>query len=325
MFNCQNNSHWMNKMKHILMVVVVITALLLTVVPVATTDAPRFFHSGDGRLNLISEKNGRTFEGVYRRVAGDYDESALRAIYGVFDAPYDDAFPRLSLRLIAFLDFLEDRLRPGARMTITSGYRSPEYNTGVRNRGGLAAKASLHKYGMAADFVMDGVPSEQVWNTVKSLGFGGAGYYHGRTVHVDVGPARSWDEKTSGVGTDISDDNKLIGLVTDFDVYRPGETMTLRFIRMTAFPIGVMPAFTLDRISGDGAATEAVTFAPTFAEGKKGDCPQFDDIDQMAAIQWHLPADLSPGRYEIHARFCGRAWEAMPPEVATPIIEVTAP
>ena len=312
-------------MKHLLKLVVVITSLLLTVVPVAATDAPRFFHSGDGKLSLISEKNGRAFEGVYRRAAGDYDETALRAIYRVFDAPYDDAFPKLSLRLIAFLDFLEDRLRPGARITITSGYRSPAYNTGVRNRGGLAAKASLHQYGMAADFVMDGVPSERVWDTVKSLGFGGAGYYHGRTVHVDVGPARSWDEKTSGVGTDISDDNKLIGLVTDFDVYRPGEAMTLRFIRMTAFPIGVMPSFTLNRISGDGAATEAVTFAPTFAQEKKGDCPQFDDIDQMAAIQWHLPAELSPGRYEVHARFCGRAWETMPPEVATSIFEVAAP
>jgi uncharacterized protein YcbK (DUF882 family) len=315
----------MNKMKHSLMVVVVITALLLTVVSVAATDAPRFFYSGDGKLSLISEKNGRAFEGAYRNAAGDYDESALRAIYRVFDAPYDDAFPRLSLRLIAFLDFLEDRLRPGARMTITSGYRSPAYNTSVRNRGGLAAKASLHQYGMAADFVMDGVPSERVWDTVKSLGFGGAGYYHGRTVHVDVGPARSWDEKTSGVGTDISDDNKLIGLVTDFDVYRPGETMTLRFIRMTAFPIGVMPSFTLGRKMNDEAVAEAITFAPTFAEKKEGDCPKFDDIEQMAAIQWQLPTDLSPGRYEIYARFCGRAWEAMPPEVATPIFEVAAP
>jgi uncharacterized protein YcbK (DUF882 family) len=291
----------------------------------SATEGPRFFHSGDGKLSLISEKNGRAFEGVYRRAAGDYDETALRAIYRVFDAPYDDDFPKLSLRLIAFLDFLEDRLRPGARITITSGYRSPAYNTGVRNRGGLAAKASLHQYGMAADFVMDGVPSERVWDTVKSLGFGGAGYYHGRTVHVDVGPARSWDEKTSGVGTDISDDNKLIGLVTDFDVYRPGETMTLRFIRMTAFPIGVMPSFTLGRKMNDGAVAEAITFAPTFAEKKEGDCPQFDDIDQMAAIQWQLPTDLPPGRYEIYARFCGRDWEAMPPEVATPIFEVAAP
>ncbi len=144
-----------------------------------------------------------------------------------------------------FIDFLQDRLKPDALVTITSGYRNPEYNTGLRNRGGLAAKASLHQYGMAADLIMEGVHPETLWDAVKALGFGGAGYYHGKTVHLDVGPARSWDENTSGVGTGISDDNKLIGLVTDYDVYQPGMTVMLRFIRMTAFPIRVIPEFSL--------------------------------------------------------------------------------
>ena len=115
------------------------------------------------------------------------------------------------------------------------------------SQGKLAAKASLHQYGMAADLKMEGVPARRVWEYVKALGFGGTGYYHGQTVHIDVGPARSWDEKTSGVGTGISEDNKLIGIVTDFDRYRAGETITLRFTRMTAFPIGVAPQFDLVR------------------------------------------------------------------------------
>lgn len=285
----------------------------------------RFFRDGDGHLQLASEKNGQTFKGVYRSAGGRYDETALKAIYRVFGASYDPAVPRLSLRLIAFLDYLEDRLRRGTRITITSGYRSPEYNASVRNRGGLAAKASLHQYGMAADIIMDGVPSERVWHTVKSVGFGGAGYYHGRTVHVDVGPARSWDEKTSGVGTGISDENKLIGIVTDFDIYRPGEKITLRFIRMTAFPIGVVPAFSLNRRTVEEAAVAVAAFEPTFATAIVGTCPQFDDIDQMAGISWVLPPELSAGQYAIRARFCGSVWEVMPPEVDTPIFEVVAP
>ena len=170
-------------------------SLLLSAIPgsVAMADGARFFHEGDGRLRLMSEKNGKTFAGAYRLAAGGYDESALKAIHGVFGAPFDPKHPKVSLRLIAFLDFLEDRLNPGALITITSGYRSPEYNTKVRARGGLAAKASLHQYGMAADFTMAGVASEKVWRFVQDLGFGGTGYYHGRSVHVDVGPARSWD------------------------------------------------------------------------------------------------------------------------------------
>ena len=291
----------------------------------AAADGQRFFHSGDGRIHLVSEKNGRAFEGAYWRAAEGYDPAALEAIHRVFDAPYDPAAPAVSLRLIAFLDFLEDRLRPGALLTVTSGYRSPEYNRSVRSRGGLAAKASLHQYGMAADLVMAGVPSERVWETVKALDFGGAGYYHGRTVHLDVGPARSWDEKTSGVGTGLSEDNKLIELVTDYDIYRPGDPLTLRFVRMTAFPIGVVPVFFLEGRNPASRAGGAIAFEPGFAVQVEGRCPQFETIGQMGGIRWELPPGLPPGRYAVRARFCGPAWEGMPPEAATPAFEVVRP
>ncbi len=289
----------------------------------AMTDAARFFHDGDGRLRLVSEKNGTSFEGTYRSAEGEYDEAALKAIHRVFGAPFDPDRPQISLRLIAFLDFLEDRLNPGALMTITSGYRSPEYNTKVRARGGLAAKASLHQYGMAADFMLAGVASAKVWDFVKDLGFGGTGYYHGRSVHVDVGPARSWDEKTSGVGTGISDDNKLVGIVTDFDRYQPGETVTLRFIRMTAFPIGVVPVFFLERRNAAGPPGQAMAFEPALAAAGDGRCPRFNDIDQMAFIRWELPSGLPPGRYTVRARFCGDGGPQMPPEVTTPSFAVS--
>lgn len=300
-----------------------LTCLLAGLMPEAgAAQQQRFFHSGDGLIRLVSEKNGQAFAGAYWRAGRGYDETALEAIHDVFGAPYDPALPGISLRLIAFLDYLEDRLRPGALITVTSGYRSPEYNTRVRSRGGLAAKASLHQYGMAADIVMQGVDSRVVWETVKALGFGGAGYYHGRTVHLDVGPARSWDETTSGVGTGLSDDNKLIELVTDYDIYRAGDRATLRFIRMTAFPIGVAPEFSLVPCAADDAASEPLLFQPVFGVPAAGDCPRFEDIAQMAAIRWDLPADLPPGRYCVRARFCGLAWESMPPQVATPVFEV---
>lgn len=305
-------------------------AALLVLVPAAGgigsepagTRVNRFFHGGDGRIRLDSEKNNNTFWGVYRIAPGQYDAGALAAICAVFDAPYTPGRPAVSLRLIEYLDHLEDRLRPGARITITSGYRSPEYNTKVRNRGSLAAKASLHQYGMAADFKMAGVPAEHVWQTVKALRFGGAGYYHGETVHVDVGPARSWDEKTSGVGTGISDDNKLVGIVTDYDVYRPGERALLRFIRMTAFPIGVTRKFALERETDAGTPETAAVFEPAFAVAADGVCPQFGDIDQMGNIRWRLPPDLPPGRYRVRAPFCGNPWTNMPDQVTTPVFEV---
>lgn len=291
-----------------------------------TSTAARFFYSGDGIIHLTSEKNGRTFHGRFRQADGQYRTAALDAITRVFGAPADASRQVISLRLIEYLDFLEDRLNPGALMTITSGYRAPQYNAGLRKRGALAAKASLHQYGMAVDLVMQGVASKRVWETVREVGFGGTGYYHGRTVHVDVGPARFWDEKTSGVGTGLSDDNKLIGIVSDFDVYAPGDPIVLRFIRMTAFPIGVQSRFSLVAVDGSADnANSALPFAVDRPEPSDSGCTAFGDIDQMAAFRWRLPVDTRPGGYRIQAGFCGNRWPDMPPTVVTPAFAVHRP
>jgi len=308
----------------VLQIVGILTLLILGVIVTDTSssdntmDVSRYFYNGDGRLNLINAKNKISFNGTYRIGKGMYNEKALKAIHRIFGAEYDKPPSRISLRLIEFLDFLEDRLHPGARITVASGYRSPKYNNNLRNKGKLAATASLHQYGMAADIKMQGTSSEHIWNTVKKLGFGGTGYYHGELVHIDVGPARSWDEKTSGVGTDISIHNKLIGLVTDYDIYLPGEMMELRFIRMTSFPIGVIPEFVLEGVGKDGRTKKITRFKPSFASTAGSDCPQFFDISQMMGIHWQLPADISPGRYKVRASFCQRLWKDMPSEISTP-------
>jgi uncharacterized protein YcbK (DUF882 family) len=310
---------------------VCITALLLLLISalpeksMATPDVTRFFLSGDGQINLYGKKSGKSFSGRYR-LGQVYDPSAMAAVNRVFGAPVSPESTELSLRLIEFLDLLQDRLSPGGRITITSGYRSPTYNTSLRNQGRLAAKASLHQYGMAADLIMEGVSARHIWNYVKQLGFGGVGYYNGETVHIDVGPARSWDEKTSGVGTGISEDNKLIGIVTDFDRYRPGDPVTLRFIRMTAFPIGVTPIFDLVHRGDKGTPESTISrFEPSFAVSAEGNCPLFSDIGQMARIRWRLPDGLPPGRYSIQAGFCGSRWPDMPMQVVTPEFEIIRP
>jgi uncharacterized protein YcbK (DUF882 family) len=289
------------------------------------TDVSRYFYTGDGKLSLVSAKNGISFNGRYRKSKGIYDQKALSTIHRLFGAENDKPVSLISLRLIEFLDFLEDTLQPGAQITIVSGYRSPQYNTDLRNKGRLAAQASLHQYGMAADIKIQGASSKRVWNTVKKLGFGGTGYYKGELVHVDVGPARFWDEKTSGVGTDISIHNKLIGLVTDYDIYLPGETIELRFIRMTSFPVGVVPEFVLERVEENGQSKEITRFKPPLAISVKSECPQFSDIDRMMGIGWKLPSGLSSGRYKIRTSFCQRPWEDMPAHVHTAEFAVSRP
>jgi len=313
----------LNKIRLAFLVAVLMTALnLASALADSGFQGPtRFFYSGDGRISLQGAKSGASFDGRYR-LSGAYDRSALETIYRIFDATYDPARAVLSLRLLEFLDFLEDRLSPGTRITVLSGYRSPAYNTMLRKRGALAASASLHQYGMAVDLKMDGVLAAAIWEYVKTLRFGGAGYYHDESVHVDVGPARSWDEKTSGVGTDISSNNKLISLVAAYDRYLPGETIDLRFVRMTAFPIGISPQFRLERQNAPPAADVVTRFQPAFYRNLQGDCPQFNALEEMEAIRWQLPDTLPPGRYRIRAQFCGNRYDGMPTDITTPEFQV---
>lgn len=282
----------------------------------------RYFFSGDGEITIYGEGKDEFFSGAYRNGPGSYDKKALNEICHIFGAPCDPSPMGLSLRLIEFIDYLEDHLNKGAKITIISGYRNPEYNTMLREKGKLAAKASLHQYGMAADLKIQGVKAEALWHYVRSLKFGGTGYYHGNTVHIDVGPARFWDETTSGVGTGISDGNKLIGIITDYDVYRPGMTVILRFIRMTAFPIRVTSEFSLIRQNVRDETEEHRNFIPVFNIFQKDRCIEFGSIDEMNFIKWKLPRDLKPGRYKIQARFCDEAWPDMPSQIQTPEFEI---
>ena len=309
-------------LKSVLFAILLIFILSAGQAGAGTQRARRFFFSGDGYIAITAERTGIAYRGRYRLDTGGYDENAYRSLCRVFGAPYDAPHSGLSLRLVEFLDYLQDHIGSGAPITITSGYRSPEYNTHLRRKGALAAKASLHQYGMAADFKMAGVTPRRIWQFVRSLGFGGTGFYHGQTVHVDVGPARSWDEKSSGVGTGISDDNKLIGLVTDYDRYRPGDPLWLRFIRMTAFPIGVATEFDLLRLEPSKAQTPVSRFRPFAQTDAQAHCAHFGDIEQMATFQWSLPQDLSAGRYSIRAVFCDNPWPEMPSEVISPPFEV---
>ena len=290
--------------------------------PAKQPDWNRFFYNGDGYIHLVSRKNGKIFKGRYREENNKYKNDAYRKLSAVFDAPYHPSHQVLSLRMIEYLDYLEDQLNKGAQITVTSGYRPPEYNTNLREKGKLAAKASLHQYGMAVDFIMNGVSSKRVWEYVRSIGFGGTGYYHGETVHVDVGPARFWDEKSSGVGMGLSNENKLIGLIADYDIYTPGGSVTLSFIRMTAFPIKVSSKFHLVRKRELKSIDEVLSFTPEFEQITTGGCSEFHNIGEMGSFQWHIPSNIKPGFYMIRAVFCGNLWEQMPKEVYTPEFEV---
>jgi uncharacterized protein YcbK (DUF882 family) len=282
-----------------------IIGILLVFISAATPPqeaASRYFFSGDGAIDIA------TFKGTYRDASGNYVPSALAKIRKSYGGP-------MEIRFIEFLDYLQDHFK-GGKIQITSGYRSPTYNQSIRKRGALAGKASMHQYAMAADIQMKGVHPKKIWEYVRDLNYGGVGYYHGANVHLDVGPARFWDETSSKVDTDHADENKLITLVQDKDIYFPGENMSLRFVRMTAYPIGVSPAFVLE--SKKGETWKAIdTFEESKSDTSKESCPKYSSIAEMKDFNFALPQKLKPGRYRVRAKFCEKEWEAMPDEITS--------
>jgi uncharacterized protein YcbK (DUF882 family) len=91
------------------------------------------------------------------------------------------------------------RPRPGARVDIVSGYRSPKRNEMMRKKGRHVASHSQHTLGHAVDFRVEGLNVGDTVRAVEALGWkGGLGRYDSKSdlfVHVDVGPNRRWKGK----------------------------------------------------------------------------------------------------------------------------------
>lgn len=79
---------------------------------------------------------------------------------------------------------------------VISGYRTPQTNAMLQERGGShsgVASHSLHIEGKAIDIRVPGIRLEHLRDSAKSLKVGGVGYYPGSNfVHVDTGRVRYW-------------------------------------------------------------------------------------------------------------------------------------
>jgi uncharacterized Zn-binding protein involved in type VI secretion len=159
-----------------------------------------FIEYGDGGISNgdgeFLSKNTSAVNGV----TGPQDSSTGNA-----DAP--STFERVSDPALNFLPHtdsrIETRLRNiliriakswGQNLTITSAYRSPEYNKKV---GG--AKNSMHQQGKATDIVMTGYSNSDRARFIEiaiNEGIGGVGVYN-TFIHVDTGGKRAWGSNGS--------------------------------------------------------------------------------------------------------------------------------
>lgn len=271
----------------------------------------RFYRQGDGTVKISSAKTAARGTYVYSH-GMELDAEALKKIEAVFGlgASSRAAGEFIHPRLISLLDYLQDELK-GGTIRIVSGYRSPTYNEGLRKKGRLAAKTSMHIEGMAADIEMDGVDGRKLWEFVRGLDCCGAGYYQGKGIHVDVGPSRFWDEKTTGVEKNLGGGNKLVIVNTRYDVYRSGETILLKLGRITDYPIGVATEAAL--VTKDGKTLRKISI-----NDSKTACLSIGDHRAAGNFEWKIPEDFDAKEsLQIRVDFCRKPVSEMPDAVAS--------
>jgi uncharacterized protein YcbK (DUF882 family) len=291
--------------------------LVLPAPVAAGTDAGRFFLMGDGMLHIRNAKTGEETRVTLLAPDGSLNEEAFRRIDAVFGIPPGEKDQHISPRLIFMLDYFSSRVAPGKVINIESGYRSPQYNSRLRDAGGIVARTSTHMDGLALDFNIKGVKSRKLWALIQSTNCCGAGYYGGKNVHLDSARPRSWDAATSGVRTGESDYNRRIYLSTDYDRYRAGETVRLSFAAVSDFGFGIRPEVVFVGDAGDEPAATA-----GIRHKEDAECVMIADRESARSIDLALPPDLRAGRYRIRVEFCKRPFEQMPAETVSNVIEL---
>jgi uncharacterized protein YcbK (DUF882 family) len=290
-----------------------IALFLLSSLTADASPSRRFFFEGDGRVHLVNAQSGVGGTMTYRTPGGDYPESVQRRINQIFGVPPNSS-EGIALRLIALLDYLQDRLK-GGPIRIVSGYRSPAYNEGLRTQGRLAARTSMHLEGMAADIEMEGVEGKRLWEFIRSLDCCGAGYYHANAVHIDVGPSRFWDETSTGVDQDLGSRNKLVLLRTQWDLYRPGEGVRMALGRITDYPIGVRRDV---QLINAGRVVVGVRL-----ENSRADCVLIPGRSAAKSLVWTIPPGIVPKeRSRVRVLFCQRPFPQMPEEIESNPISI---
>lgn len=281
----------------------------------------RFFLMGDGNIQIRSSKTGQFASGALLLPDGSFNEETFNQIDRVFGFPTEEKGEHISPRLLFMLDYFSDLAAPGRVIHLESGYRSPEYNSSLRSAGANAAKTSVHMDGMALDFNIEGVNGKEMWGLIKSRDCCGVGHYGGANVHLDSSRPRFWEAATSKVRTGESDFNRHIYLSTEYDRYRPGETMRLSFSSVSDFGFGIKRAATLVSDS-EGLRTVAPVQVET---PRQEDCLMVRDRKASRFIYVLLPRELSPGKFRIRVDFCRRPYEQMPLKVVSNLIEFIAP
>jgi len=170
--------------------------------------------SGGRRLVLKNAHTGETFSGSYRDATGPLPSAVADLAVFLRDFHVDKMGPVD----IGMLDFLADVMAAAnlSGATVLSAYRTRETNEKLRATMFGVAEQSQHLYGRAIDITFDSrLGTAQ--RAALAMKRGGVGWYpRSHFIHLDSGPARSWELDGAGF------DRLLLGPL------KPGDILTVR-------------------------------------------------------------------------------------------------
>jgi uncharacterized protein YcbK (DUF882 family) len=147
----------------------------------------------EGKLFLHNLHTSEKLNLTYRDALGNYDPQALDTINWFLRCPYKDEVHEIDVRTLEILNTVNRKLGNRREIQVISGFRSPAYNTLLRDEGRNVARHSLHMKGQAIDIRIPGVPLKHIRRAAMNLRGGGVGYYpRSNFIHLDSGPFRTW-------------------------------------------------------------------------------------------------------------------------------------
>ncbi|QWV98972.1 DUF882 domain-containing protein [Geomonas nitrogeniifigens] len=147
----------------------------------------------EGKLSLYNVNSNERLTVTYRNSLGEYCDEAIQALNWIFRCHLTNETTKMDLRVLEYLNRLDNSLGGDNEIHIISGYRSPAYNARLRSRSKGVAKDSLHMKGMAIDLAIPSVGLQRIRHTAIALAAGGVGYYpQSGFVHIDSGQFRTW-------------------------------------------------------------------------------------------------------------------------------------
>lgn len=284
------------------------TALVAVTLPALAAAPPRFFITGDGKVDVINAHSDEHVSVRYRRADGTYDDAAVGRLRALFRSRGDQKEGNLTLRLVEVLSHVQ-AMAGGKPLLLLSGYRSPTWNADLKQQGRAVAGGSMHTEGLAADLAFPRANLARLWKRVRALECCGAGYYQKEGfLHVDVGRPRFWEAATSRVDENLSAGNARVFARTDFDRYPAGDQLVVTLHGMTVPPVRIARAA---HLGGTRVAVES-------------DLPEHDGcFDVVPGARLRVPdAPAIPGRATLVLDTCEPRTEKTPATVETNAVEV---